>query len=88
MALKQPCVPKQAFLNLLRLLGYSFAIQSPRIDKYRRPNPLHYIDVPRKDMIPLDHVRSSLRQGGCNEEEIERFIGETATRNAPKKKRR
>ena len=68
------CVRKEVFVNKLRELGYSFKEQKKRIDLYRRNNPVHYVSIPRCDLLSEAFVQSALRQAGLTEDEIQEFI--------------
>jgi hypothetical protein len=64
-------VRRESFFNKIRELGYSYKDQRPRITLWRKG--VHFISVPRRDLLTDEFVSNSLRQAGCNEEEIQSF---------------
>jgi len=69
-------IAKQRFINRIRQLGYSFNRKADRVEIYRRPTPMHFISVPRRNQLDEDWVRHALRQAGEAPNAIERFIAD------------
>jgi hypothetical protein len=67
-------IARDHFINKIRLLGYTFKRQAPRVHLYRRHGSTHYIAVPMKDLLEDEYVAAALRQAGCPEDEVSRFL--------------
>jgi len=74
--IQRPC-----FLNKIRDLGYVHWSDGRRVQKYRHPQTLHTIDVPRNAGPPKTHVVSALRQAGLSAEAIDAFLREATPVN-------
>ncbi len=72
-------VPRQAFVNKIRELGYSFKAQQRRTFLFRQKNGVNYIAVPKSDLLEDDWVGSNLRRAGLTREQIHKFIAEAKT---------
>ena len=70
-------VRKEAFINKIRELNYTYKKQQKRVDLWRKAGGTHFISVPRRDLLDEEFVSSSLRQAGVSEEEIRTFISST-----------
>lgn len=71
-------IPRDAFINKLRELKYSYKDQTDKVLAYRRNGSTHMVFIPRKEN-PLSetYVRSTLHQCGCTDDQIEKFISAT-----------
>jgi hypothetical protein len=67
-------VRRESYINKLRELNYTFKSQQKRTHLWRKIGGTHCIFMPMKDLLDEDFVRSSLRQAGCQETEIEAFL--------------
>lgn len=65
-------VRRESFVNKIRELGYSYKDQRPRVLIWRKG--MHFIMVPRRDLLTEEFVNSSLRQAGCGADEIQAFL--------------
>ena len=65
-------VRRESFINKIRELGYSYKDQRPRITLWRKG--MHFISVPRRDLLTEEFVRSTLLQAGVGENEIRTFL--------------
>ena len=82
MKLRQPCVKREAFINRIRGLGYSFNRRGDKVEMWRRKgsSPPHFIPVPRKNLLAEAWVRSALQQTqALTNDEIETFIANNRT---------
>jgi hypothetical protein len=70
-------IRREHFINKLRDLGYKFKLQRKRVYIWRRTGSTHRIAVPKTDLLEESYVVSSLRQAGCSEDEINRFLAST-----------
>jgi len=68
-------IRRESFINKIRGIGYSYKDQRPRIQLWRKG--MHFIPVPRRDLLTEEFVTSSLRQAGVDAEEIESFLRST-----------
>ena len=68
-------IPRDSLINKLRALGYSYKDQQKRTDLYRRRGGTEIAFVPRTRLLTERYVRSILRQAGCEDADIEAFIG-------------
>lgn len=66
----------EQFTKKLRELGYKYKDQTLRVQIYRKGGSTHRVTVARKDHLDDGYVRSTLKQCGCKEAEIETFIGQ------------
>jgi hypothetical protein len=67
-------VRRDQFVNKIRELDYSYKTQQKRTYLYRRKNSTSYISVPMADLLEDDFVSHSLRQAGCSDDSIRKFI--------------
>jgi hypothetical protein len=67
-------VHKDAFINKIRELGYTYKSQQKRTQLWRKRGGTHRMFVPLCDLLEDDYVKCSLRQAGCPEPEIEAFL--------------
>jgi hypothetical protein len=67
-------VRREAFINKIRELNYTFKTQQKRTYLWRKIGGTHYISVPMADFLDDEFVTSSLRQAGVSEEEIRSFL--------------
>lgn len=65
-------IPRERVLNKLRMMGYSFKRQAPRVDLYK--NGPDRIEVPRKDLIDERWVRAVLGQRHIPPADIDAFV--------------
>jgi hypothetical protein len=65
-------VRRQSFINKIRELGYSFKSERKRVFLWRKG--MHFISVPKAEMLDDVFVISSLRQAGITDGEIEAFL--------------
>lgn len=68
-------VRRESFINKIRELGYSYKDQRPRITLWRKG--MHFISVPRRDLLTDSFVTSALLQAGLKDEEIRTFLSST-----------
>lgn len=66
-------LPRERVIAKLRELGFHFKKDSWRISLYKRG--VERVEVPKRDMIDDDWVRSTFRRLGLSKEDIERYIG-------------
>jgi hypothetical protein len=67
-------IPKQSFVNKIRLLDYTYKTRAKRTDLWRKRGGTHFIAVPLSDSLEEEFVVSSLRQAGLKDDEIRAFI--------------
>lgn len=67
-------VRRDNFISKIRELKYSYKDQQKRTYLYRKTGGTHYISVPMADLLTDEYVTSTLRQAGCNDEEIRNFL--------------
>ncbi len=67
-------IPRQHFLNKIRDLNYSYKKRAKRVDLYKKQGATHRIFLPQVKQLEDEFVKSSLKQAGCGEEEINAFI--------------
>lgn len=68
-------VPRERFINKLRDLNYAYKDQTKKMAEWKKTGGTHRVYIRRKeDPLSDDYVRSALKQCGCDNEEIERFI--------------
>ena len=68
-------VRRSHFINKIRELGYVYKSTHKRSFLYRKRGDTHRLFVPLSEYLDETYVRSALHQTGCEEEEIEQFIG-------------
>jgi hypothetical protein len=69
-------IPRNAFINKIRELGYVFKEQQRRTFLWRKKNSHRYIAIPKADLLDEEFVTTYLAREGLSSEEIQRFIGE------------
>lgn len=67
-------IPREAFINKLRDLGYSYKSRQKRTDLYRKQGGTEIVFVTFKKMLAEGYVRSVLQQVGCEDADIETFV--------------
>ena len=67
-------VTRESFINKIRELNYTYKTLQKRTELWRKIGGTHRMSVPRCNMLEDEYVMSTLRQAGCSEEEIKRFI--------------
>ena len=67
-------IPRSHYVNKIRSLNYTYKSRQKRTDLWRKRGGTHYISVPQSELLEEEFVFSSLRQAGCNEDEIRAFI--------------
>lgn len=68
-------ITRANFINKLREINYSYSDQTLKTVEYKKNGGTHRVYIRRKeDPLSDEYVRQNLRQCGCGEEEIERFI--------------
>jgi len=67
-------IRKEALRNKIRELGYTYKTQQKRTHLWKNPKTSHYISLPMRDLVTEEYVRFTLRDAGCEKEEIEAFI--------------
>ena len=67
-------VPHDALINALRELGYTFKRQTSRVQIYRKRGGIERVAIRRSRSHAPEAARSILRNGGMDEEGIERFL--------------
>jgi len=68
-------VRRQSFINKIRELDYSFKSERKRVFLYRKG--MHFIPVPKSDLLDEAFVANALRQAGVGNEEIQTFLAIT-----------
>ena len=69
-------IPRDAFINKIRDLGYAYKDQLKRTYLYRKTGGTHCIYVKMSDLLDDEYVRNSLRQAGMLGPDIEQFISQ------------
>ena len=67
-------IPRHQFINKIRDLGYVYKDRQKRTELWRRSGSTHRISISLNSQLEDGYVANVLRQCGCNEEEIKRFI--------------
>lgn len=65
---------RERLINIIRSLGYSFRRDAWRIQDWKRSTDGHTIQVPKRDILSEEYVRSVLRQAGCDADQITEFL--------------
>lgn len=74
-ARKRPTViPRSHFVNKIRELGYTYKTRQKRTQLWRKRGGTHCMSVPLTDHLEDEYVISTLRQAGCKDDEIRRFL--------------
>jgi hypothetical protein len=69
-------IRRDAFINKIRSLNYSYKDQLKRTQLYRKDGGTHCIYVPLRDLLEDEFVRSALSQAGVSSTEIEQFLSQ------------
>jgi hypothetical protein len=67
-------VPRLSFINKLRELNYTYKTKAKRTSLWRKIGGSHRIALPLSEMLTDEYVMSTLRQAGCQEDEIRTFL--------------
>ncbi|MFI5089162.1 MAG: hypothetical protein ACHP7P_03790 [Terriglobales bacterium] len=67
-------VRREAFINKIRALNYTYKSTQKRTYLYRKVGGTHRIFVPMSDLLEDDYVTSTLRQAGLKPDEIAAFL--------------
>lgn len=67
-------VPRNAFINKIRSLGFGYKNRQKRTDLWRRKGTTDYISLPQNAKLTEEYVRHTLIQIGEKKEQIESFI--------------
>lgn len=70
-------VRRHNFINKIRGAGYEFKTERKRIYLYRKG--VHFIAVPKAELLEDSFVVNALRQAGLEENEIQTFLGSVKT---------
>lgn len=68
-------IPCEKFVNKLRELGYTYKREKEHV-KFWKKGP-HIVDVRKNTHLSVGYVRSTLKQCGCDQKDIDTFIGQT-----------
>jgi len=69
-------IHRDAFVNKIRSLGYTYKDQLKRTYLYRKTGGTHCIYVKMCDLLDEEFIRNSLRQAGMSNPDIEQFISQ------------
>lgn len=72
-------IQRQRFIAKIRSLGYAYKSTQKRTYLYRKAGATHYMSVPMRDRLTETYIRSALRQAGCSDDDIRRFLADNAT---------
>ena len=67
-------VPRQSFINKLREIGYYYKNKQKRTELWRRTGGTHRMFIPLNHLLEDETAASLLRQAGCGEEDIQKFL--------------
>ncbi len=68
-------VPRERFINKLRELNYAYKNQTEKTAEWKKTGGTHRVYIRRKeDPLSDEYVKRTLKQCGCTEEDIGRFI--------------
>lgn len=67
-------IPRSHYINKIRELGYTFKERKKRIAIWRKQGGTHFISVPHTELLEEEFVISTLRQAGCNDDDIKALI--------------
>lgn len=67
-------VRRETFINKIRDLGYTYKGQQKRTYLWRKVGGSHRMSIPMAELLEDEYVRSSLRQAGVAEEDINHFV--------------
>jgi hypothetical protein len=61
-------------INKLKEAGYAFKRDAWRVGIFKKVGGTHRIEVPKRDILSEEWVRSAFRQAGMPKEEIDEFL--------------
>lgn len=67
-------IQREKFINKLRELGYKFTKETKRIHLWKQPGTTHRVSMPKTKLLSQAYIKTTLRQCGCDDEEIEAFF--------------
>lgn len=67
-------VRREAFINKIRELNYTYKRRQKRTELWRKRGGTHFILLPMRDLLTEEYVTSTLRQAGLSDDEIKTFI--------------
>jgi hypothetical protein len=67
-------VRREAFLNKIRELGYSYKSQQAKTQLFKKKGGTHRMFIRVTDLLEDDFVMGSLRQAGLSDQEIKQFL--------------
>jgi len=67
-------IPRQAFINKIRELGYAYKQQQARTHMYRRAGSTDVLFVRMKDALTEDYVKGALADAGLTDKQINEFL--------------
>ena len=78
-------ISQKSVVKKLRLLGYAFKgrCKSDRNEKWRKAGSTHFVFLPRQDWLAELWVRTTLRQCGASQEEIDALVAGQADKAPP-----
>ncbi len=65
---------REQVINKLRECGFRFKKDSWRVSLFKRSSDMRRVEVPKRDIIADEWVRSTFRQIGLSKEDIDSFI--------------
>jgi hypothetical protein len=68
-------IARSRFINKLRELEYTFKDRQKRTELWRKRGGTHRVSIPLNEQLEDEYVSHVLRQCGCADEEIKKFIG-------------
>jgi hypothetical protein len=79
-------IQRQLFVEKLRELGFKFLDAKDKVEIYKRSGDIRYATVRRRDLISEAEVRSTLRQAGQTEQQIDAWFAGALARMQRKPK--
>lgn len=67
-------IPRDRFINKVRELDYKYKRSGDKVDLWKKKGNTHTVGVRRNQMLDERYVRSTLRQCGCDDDDIEKFV--------------
>jgi hypothetical protein len=65
---------REQVVNKLKETGYRFKRDAWRVTVFKKEGGTHRIEVPKRDIISDEWVRSAFKQAGLSRDEIESFL--------------
>jgi hypothetical protein len=65
---------REQAINKLKERGYRFKRDAWRVTIFKKEGGTHRVEVPKRDILSDEWVRSAFRQAGMTAEEITEFI--------------